>query len=133
MKEFRKIHQFNCFSCDTPKQVALADYLQNKEAYETLGNVMQKKRDYFRELMKSTPFTVIPSHGSYFECYSYASISNETDKDLAIYLTKNYGVAAIPVSAFYKEATDNKVLRFCFAKKEETLEIAVEKLSRYKG
>ena len=133
MKEFRKIHQFNCFSCDTPKQVALADYLQNKEAYETLGNVMQKKRDYFRELMKSTPFTVIPSHGSYFECYSYASISNETDKDLAIYLTKNYGVAAIPVSAFYKEATDNKVLRFCFAKKEKTLEIAVEKLSRYKG
>ena len=133
MKEFRKVHQFNCFSCDTPKQVALATYLQYTEAYESLGSFIQQKRDYFRELMKATPFTVIPSYGSYFECYSYAGISSEADKDLAIYLTKTFGVAAIPVSAFYKEATDHKVLRFCFAKRKETLEIAVERLSRYKG
>ena len=81
--------------------------------------------------MKATPFKCIPSHGSYFECYSY-DFTNETDKDLAIRLTKEYGIATIPVSAFYKSGEDNKVLRFCFAKKEETLERAVEKLVRLK-
>ena len=78
--------------------------------------------------MKTTPFKLIPSHGSYFECYSYSHFSNEDDKTLAIRLTKEYGIATIPVSAFYKHATDNKVLRFCFAKKEGTLEKAVAKL-----
>lgn len=128
MKEFRKVHQFNCFSCDTPKQVAIAEYIQNENAYLTLGSFLQKKRDFFRELMKATPFKCIPSHGSYFECYSYGHFTNESDKDLAIRLTKEYGIATIPVSAFYKSGEDNKVLRFCFAKKEETLERAVEKL-----
>ena len=128
MKEFRKVHQFNCFSCDTPKQVAIADYLLNEEAYLGLGSFLQKKRDYFRELMKTTPFKCIPSHGSYFECYSYGHFSKEKDKDLAIRLTKDYGIATIPVSAFYKNGEDNHVLRFCFAKKEETLEKAVAKL-----
>ena len=125
MKEFRKVHQFNCFSCDTPKQVALAEYISNEAAYLNLGKFMQQKRDHFRELMKATPFKCIPSHGSYFECYSYGHFSNEPDKDLAIRLTKEYGIATIPVSAFYKNAKDDKVLRFCFAKKEETLEKAV--------
>jgi len=128
MKEFRKVHQFNCFSCDTPKQVALAAYLQNEAAYLSLGAFIQQKRDYFRQLMKATPFECIPSHGSYFECYSYAGISEESDKDFAIRLTKEYGIATIPVSAFYKNGKDDKVIRFCFAKKEETLEKAVEKL-----
>jgi len=128
MKEFRKVHQFNCFSCDTPKQVAIAEYIQNENAYLTLGSFLQKKRDFFRELMKATPFKCIPSHGSYFECYSYGHFTNEADKDLAVRLTKEYGIATIPVSAFYKSGEDNKVLRFCFAKKEETLERAVEKL-----
>jgi len=128
MKEFRKVHQFNCFCCDTPKQVGIAEYIQNEEAYLSLGGFLQKKRDFFRELMKATPFKCIPSHGSYFECYSYAHFSNEVDKDLAIRLTKEYGIATIPVSAFYKNGDDNKVLRFCFAKKEETLEKAVAKL-----
>lgn len=128
MKEYRKVHQFNCFTCDTPKQVALAEYIKNKEAYLSLGSFIQKKRDFFRELMKTTPFKLIPSHGSYFECYSYSHFSNEDDKTLAIRLTKEYGIATIPVSAFYKHATDNKVLRFCFAKKEGTLEKAVAKL-----
>lgn len=129
MKEFRKVHQFNCFSCDTPKQVAIAEYISNKEAYLGLPAFLQQKRDYFRELMKATPFQCIPSHGSYFECYSYGHFSQETDKDLAIRLTKEYGIATIPMSAFYKHGEDNKVLRFCFAKKEETLKKAVEKLS----
>ena len=128
MKEFRKVHQFNCFSCDTPKQVAIAEYIQNENAYVSLGPFLQQKRDFFRELMKVTPFICIPSHGSYFECYSYAHFSNESDKDLAIRLTKEYGIATIPVSAFYKNGEDNKVLRFCFAKKEETLKKAIEQL-----
>ncbi len=131
MQEFRKVHQFNCFSCDSAKQVALAEYLQNETAYLELGNQIQAKRDYFRTLMKATPFSCIPSHGSYFECYSYAGLSEMSDKDFAIHLTKNYGVATIPVSAFYKNGDDNKVIRFCFAKQESTLEKAVEQLSKF--
>lgn len=132
MKEFRKVHQFNCFSCDTPKQVALAEFIKNEEAYLTLGPFIQTKRDFFRELMKATPFKLIPSHGSYFECYSYADISDENDFDLAVRLTKENGIATIPLSSFYKNKTDNKVLRFCFAKKEETLQKAVLKLIKLK-
>ncbi len=132
MKEFRKVHQFNCFSCDTPKQVAIAAYISNEDAYLGLPGFLQQKRDYFRELMRATPFTCIPSHGSYFECYSYAGFSNESDKELATRLTKEYGIATIPMSAFYKHGQDNKVLRFCFAKKEETLAKAVEKLTGMK-
>jgi methionine aminotransferase len=128
MKEFRKVHQFNCFSCNSPVQFALAAYLRNEEAYLALGSSMQRKRDYFRTLMQQTPFKVIPSHGSYFECYSYKDFTDEADAQLAINLTKNYGVAAIPMSSFYKDGTDNKVLRFCFGKKEETLHKAVERL-----
>ncbi|MFX8895371.1 aminotransferase class I/II-fold pyridoxal phosphate-dependent enzyme, partial [Acinetobacter baumannii] len=89
----------------TPKQVALAEYLQNAQAYETLGSFMQQKRDYFRMLMQATPFKCIPSHGSYFECYRY-DFTDEADKDLAIRLTKEYGVASIPVSVFYKHGED---------------------------
>jgi methionine aminotransferase len=128
MSEFKKVHQFNCFSCNSPVQFALAEYLKNEEAYLTLGSFMQQKRDHFRTLMQQTPFKVIPSHGSYFECYSYKDFSNEADDQLAIRLTKEYGVATIPMSSFYKNGTDNKVLRFCFGKKEETLERAVERL-----
>lgn len=128
MKEYRKVHQFNAFSCDTPKQVALAAYLDNETAYLSLGASIQQKRDHFRELMKATPFKLIPSHGSYFECYSYSSFSEENDFDLAVRLTKEKGVTAIPLSSFYDDKTDHKVLRFCFAKKEETLEKAVERL-----
>lgn len=128
MKEFRKVHQFNCFSCNSPVQFALAEYLLNEDAYLSLGPAMQQKRDYFRTLMAATPFKLIPSHGSYFECYSYADISNESDKDFVMRLTKEKAVVAIPVSVFYKEATDNKVVRFCFSKREETLKTAVERL-----
>ena len=130
MAAFRKIHQFNCFTCDTPKQVALATFLENKDAYLGLGQALQEKRDYFRLLMKETPFTCRPSHGSYFECYSYSGYSDEADMDLAIRLTKEYKIATIPVSAFYKNGEDNKVLRFCFAKNRTTLEKAVAGLNR---
>ncbi len=128
MNEFRKLHQFNCFSCHTPSQVALAEFLENEDAYKTLGSFMQNKRDYFINLMKSTKFDLLDSKGSYFICAKYAQISEESDKDFAVRTTKEYGVATIPVSAFYKSGTDNKVIRFCFAKKEETLEQAVERL-----
>jgi methionine aminotransferase len=128
MAEFRKIHQFNCFSCNSPVQFALAEFLQQKEKYLQLGSFLQKKRDHFAKLMLQTKFKALPSHGSYFQLYSYAGISDETEKELAIRITKEYGVATIPVSVFYKDQTDNKVLRFCFAKKETTLEEAVTRL-----
>lgn len=129
-REFRKVHQFNCFSCHTPSQVALAQFLQNKDAYLSLSAFMQQKRDYFISLMSQTRFDMLESHGSYFVCAKYDRISDGGDKDLAIRLTKEAGVAAIPVSAFYHNAKDDKVLRFCFSKKNETLEMAVEKLSK---
>jgi methionine transaminase len=129
-KEFRKVHQFNCFSCFTPAQVALAAFLKNKNAYLSLSTFMQEKRDYFTKLMQQTKFTLRPSYGSYFICGTYERISNEADKDLAIRLTKEAGVATIPVSAFYQEGKDDKILRFCFSKKKETLAAAVEKLSK---
>jgi methionine aminotransferase len=129
-KEFRKVHQFNCFSCNTPAQAGLAKFLSDKNSYTGLGVFMQKKRDYFQELMKQTKFTPLPSYGSYFQCYKYDRISEESDKELCIRMTKYYGVASIPISAFYHSGTDNKVIRFCFAKKDETLEQAVEKLRK---
>ncbi len=130
MKEFRKVHQYNSFSCHTPMQHAFASYLKNPEPYLSLSGFIQQKRDYFLELMQSTPFKPIPSHGSYFQCYSYENFSTEPDKDLAIRLIKEYGVATIPVSSFYKDGKDDKVLRFCFSKKKETLEKAAERLSK---
>lgn len=130
MKEFRKVHQFNCFSCHTPSQVALAEFLQNRDAYLSLSSFMQTKRDYFKKLMQQTRFTMQDSFGSYFICGTYERITDEADKDFAIRLTKEIGVATIPVSAFYQTGKDDKVLRFCFSKKTETLEAAVEKLRK---
>ena len=132
MNEFRKVHQFNCFSCFTPAQVALSSFLKNKNSYLSLGAFMQERRDHFQSLMEETKFTPLPSFGSYFQLYKYNNISDEADKDFAIRITKEYGVATIPVSAFYQNGTDNKVIRFCFAKKNETLESAVERLIKIK-
>jgi methionine aminotransferase len=128
MKEFRKVHQFNCFSCNSFVQYALAEFLDNEEAYLSLGKFIQGKRDYFQDLMRETNFKAIPSHGSYFQCFSYKDFSGENDKELAIRLTKEYGVTTVPMSSFYQSAKDDKVLRFCFAKKEETLKRAAERL-----
>ena len=129
-KEFRKVHQFNVFSCDTPKQLGIAKYMSNKEAYLTLGGFYQTKRDYLRALLKDTPLKPIPSSGSYFESYSYASISTESDKVFAEKLVTDYGIATIPMSAFYHDGTDHKVIRLCFAKEHKTLEAAAACLQK---
>jgi methionine aminotransferase len=128
MQEYRKVHQFNAFTCDTPKQVALAAYLNENKNYLNLGQQMQQKRDLLRQLLSATKLECIPSYGSYFECYSFSKISDENDKAFAIRLVKEYGVATIPVSAFYQDKTDHGVIRFCFAKKDETLNAAAERL-----
>ena len=130
MKEFRKVHQFNCFSCHTPSQVGLAKYLTDKDTYLSLGGFLQKKRDFFGGLMAATKFTPLPSYGSYFQLYKYDRISDEPDKEFSIRITKEYGVATIPVSVFYTAGKDDRVVRFCFAKKDETLEKAAERLTK---
>lgn len=129
-KEYRKVHAYNAFSCDTPKQVGIAAYMKNKEAYLQIGNMYQQKRDYLRQLLASTKFEPIASFGSYFESYKYNAISEEPDKVFAQRLVKEYGIAVIPMSAFYHNGTDNKVIRLCFAKKKETLEAAAACLQR---
>ena len=95
-----------------------------------LSSFMQQKRDYFQQLMQPTGFKPLPSYGSYFQCYSYADISDEPDKVFATRMVKEKGVAAIPMSSFYKNGTDNKIIRFCFVKKEETLARAAERLTK---
>jgi methionine aminotransferase len=131
MTEYRKVHQFNSFSSNTPIQVALAEFLQYEEAYLSLGQFLQHKRDYFQQLMQATPFKPLPSYGSYFQCFSYGHLTDVPDKEFAIRLTKEAGVATIPVSAFYNNGTDHKVLRLCFAKKATTLETAAKRLSKF--
>ncbi|MGY4384186.1 methionine aminotransferase [Pedobacter sp. UYP24] len=128
MKEFRKIHQFNVFSVNTPMQLGIANYLSDALKYESLSFFFQQKRDVFREMLLETKFKLLPCNGSYFQCVTYADIADINDKDMALKLVADYGVASIPVSAFYTRNTDYKVLRFCFAKKESTLNEAVNRL-----
>lgn len=128
MKEFRKVHQFNVFSVNTPMQLGVAKYLKDPQSYLGLSAFFQQKRDLFRSLLAETKFKLLPCNGSYFQCVSYEHLSDEKDVAMAERLIKEYGVAAIPVSAFYIRNTDHHVLRFCFAKKQETLEKAVERL-----
>lgn len=128
MNEFRKVHQFNAFTCFAPAQVALADYLDNQAGYLLLGSFLQKKRDLFLSLMQGSRFEFLPSQGSYFICAGFSTISDRSDKDFATYLIEQAGVATIPVSAFYRNGDDHQVLRFCFAKKEETLRAATQRL-----
>lgn len=132
-KEFLKIHQFNAFSTHSPAQVALAEYIKSKDTYLSLAGFFQKKRDYFVEAMKQTRFTLFKSSGTYFICASYERLSDEPDGEFAIRLTKEAGVAAIPVSAFYRSGKDNHIIRFCFGKNESTLEKAVSKLAKFGG
>lgn len=129
-REFRKSHQFIVFSVNTPFQYALADYLQTPEHYLSLSDYYRQKRDYFLQLLSGSRFSYVPASGSYFQLLHYDAISDEKDTDFAVRLTKENGVAAIPVSVFYSkpEQATQRVLRFCFAKKNETLEQAAEKL-----
>jgi methionine aminotransferase len=128
MKEFLKVHQYNCFCCNTPIQYALSNFIAHKSEYLQLGMFFQKKRDYFKNLMSETKFIPLPSYGSYFQLYSYAGITNDSEFEFAKKLTEKAGVATIPVSAFYQNGIESQVIRFCFAKKEQTLEEAVQRL-----
>lgn len=130
MTEFRKVHQFIVFSVNTPVQYAISDFLEDQSNYMELNAFFQVKKDFFNNLMEKTRFDLLPCHGSYFQSVQYSRISDEKDTDLAKRLTAEFGVASIPVSAFYNKGTDHKVLRFCFAKKQETLEKAVDRLSK---
>jgi methionine aminotransferase len=119
--EIRKAHQFITFSVNTPVQLALAQYLSTPDHYESLGKFYQDKRDFFLRELKGSSLVPLKSSGSYFQLCSFQSIANVSDMEMAERLTKEFKVAAIPVSVFYADKTDNYLLRFCFAKKEETL------------
>ena len=128
--EFQKVHQFVTFASHTPTQYAYAEFMEQKEKYLTLPEFYQKKRDLFLSLIQNSRFRPLPCRGTYFQMLSYDGISDEKDIDFARRLTIEHKVAAIPPSVFYIGGDDHKVLRFCFAKKEETLMAAAEKLCR---
>jgi methionine aminotransferase len=129
--EFRKMHQFLSFSCNTPMQYALAEYLKNPEPYLHLPDFYEAKRDFFLSLIRDLPFTVHESsRGTYFQTMGYDKISPLGDKEFAAWLTKEVGVACIPFSAFYQSGKDDHLVRFCFAKKEETLIEAANRLKK---
>jgi methionine transaminase len=130
MAEFRKVHQFMVFCTNTPVQHALARFMKNPERFLSLDSFYQKKRDRFLSLLKDSRLTPRHTYGSYFQLLGFDKISQERDTDFAIHVTKTAGVASIPVSVFYKNPSDHKLLRFCFAKNDETLERAAEKLSK---
>ncbi len=129
LNEIKKIHQYLVFCVNSVAQITLANYLKQKDV-RLLGNYYQEKRDYFRNLLSDSKFELLPSEGSYFQTVSYASISNLNDVVFCENLIKEVGVAAIPLSVFYKDKTDRKVIRLCFAKDNLTLEKAAEKLCK---
>ena len=128
--EIRKAHQFVTFSVNTPVQMALSQYMTDPAHYTSLGKFYQQKRDFFLEQIKGSSFEPLACHGSYFQLLSYKNISAKSEKEMAQWITKEHKVASIPVSAFYNDKTDNRMLRFCFAKKEETLEKAGQILKK---
>jgi methionine aminotransferase len=128
--EFRKVHQFNVFVTNSPLQHALAEYMEDKDAYLSLAAFYQKKRDFFLKGVQSSRFKPLPSRGTFFQNLAYDAVSDEKDTDLAIRLTKEKGIASIPVSVFYRRPPAHRVLRFCFAKSEETLARGAEILCR---
>ncbi len=130
MTEFRKVHQYNVFSCNTPIQYALADYLQDSITYLSLPQFYQQKRDYFLDKIKDSRFHFVPCKGTYFQLLNYSDISADKDVELAKKFTTENGIASIPCSVFYPDHLDEKVLRFCFAKEEETLTKAASLLCK---
>jgi methionine aminotransferase len=128
MAEFRKVHQFNVFTVHTPSQLALAEYMQEASRHLGLAKFYEEKRDFFRALLAETPFELLPCRGTYFQLARYSAISDQSDRVFAEWMTREVGVAVIPVSVFYADGRDDRVVRFCFAKKEETLLAAAEKL-----
>lgn len=128
--EFRKAHQWITFASPTPMQYAFADFLKEPDNYLSVTQFYQEKRDKFINWLKDSRFTLTPAEGSFFQMVSYKNITEENDYDLAIRWTKEIGVASIPISVFYSEKIDNKILRFCFAKDDEMLERAAERLCK---
>jgi methionine aminotransferase len=128
--EFRKVHQFNVFTVNTPMQIGLADYMKDPAPYVDLPAFYQHKRDFFRAGLANSRFRLLPCTGTYFQCVDYSAISDLPEAEFAQWLTGEIGVAAIPVSAFYHEAHESGVARFCFAKQESTLATALERLAR---
>ena len=126
MKEFKKVHQFNVFCCNHPMQLAIAAYISDEENYLHLGSFYEEKRNLFNEAANQSRFTLLPSCGTYFQLLDYSAITEEDDVQFAIRLTKEFKLASIPVSVFYNTPNSNKVLRFCFAKEDKTLERAGE-------
>lgn len=130
MKEFRAVHQFLVFAVNTPIQYALADFMQDKNEYQQIQAFYEQKRNLFIDLIKDSKFTFSPASGTYFQLLDYSNISEQNDIEFADELTVNYKVASIPLSPFYKTPTHNKLLRFCFAKTDDTLKQAAEILCR---
>lgn len=130
MVEFRKVHQYNVFCVNAPMQHAIAGYLQDPAPWRDLPAFYQAKRDLFRAGLAASRFTLLPSDGTYFQCVRYDAISDLGEADFAEWLTREIKVAAIPVSAFYSQPKESHVVRFCFAKKDETLQLALERLAR---
>jgi methionine aminotransferase len=130
MAEFRKVHQYNVFTVNTPMQHGLAGYMRDPKPYLELPAFYQRKRDLFREGLARTRFTLLPADGTYFQCVRYDGISNLSESEFAQWLTREIKVAAIPVSAFYSQGKESAVVRFCFAKQDETLTLALERLAR---
>ncbi|ROZ78204.1 pyridoxal phosphate-dependent aminotransferase [Ramlibacter sp. WS9] len=128
--EFRKVHQFNVFTVNTPVQHALAAYMADPTPYLQLPAFYQRKRDLFREGLSRTRFKLLPSQGSYFQCVDISQVSDLGEAEFCKWLTAEIGVAAIPLSAFYGNGFDQRVVRFCFAKKEETLHSALDRLAK---
>jgi len=128
--EFRKVHQFNVFSVNAPLQLALAEYMKNPDHYLYLNGFFQEKRDFLRKGLANTPFELLDCEGTYFQALKYDKISDKNDFDFARELTVTHKVASVPFSSFYKNKKNEHVIRLCFAKKEETLEQALEHLSK---
>ncbi len=127
--EFRKVHQYNVFTSNTPMQYGLATYMKNPMPYLALPAFYQRKRDLFRAGLAKTKFRLLPSDGTFFQCVEYGDISDLSEADFSKWLTTEMGVAAIPISAFYNQAKESGIVRFCFAKKDETLRQAIERLA----
>jgi methionine aminotransferase len=129
MAEFRKVHQYNVFTVNTPMQQGLAGYMRDPAPYLELPAFYQRKRDLFREGLANTRFTLLPADGTYFQCVRYDGISGLGESEFAQWLTREIKVAAIPVSAFYSQGKESGIVRFCFAKQDETLKLALERLA----
>jgi methionine transaminase len=133
MREFRKVHQFNVFTVNAPMQHGIAAFLADPSHWQSLAPFYQAKRDRFRAGLASTPLALLPCEGTYFQCVDYSALSDKPDLAFCEWLATEVGVAAIPMSAFYDQAPDLRVIRFCFAKKDATLDEALRRLQALKA